>query len=278
MYIWDMKTVSFLAELAGLASLGALSMLTGCATAPPPPVVIAVAPQKQPDPAPAPTTTATTPDQSAAATTQPTATAQPVTPSTALVDFAPPSGLVWIERQGNFALAGEKDPSESGRCEVWNVQTKQRTAQLTSHNTVAGGATPGCVALSPAGQLVQYGNGRRLVWKNLSDQVTACVGVVAPDDATCVEDDVTPFSLAGKAGDAANLDLHWSRAVVNGATKKVTTIKRGLNRDGGDPKWWTVQYCSPEKAVIDITGGDRIVVDARTGAAKAVKRTGAPCP
>ena len=187
------------------------------------------------------------------------------------VEFAPPAGFAWIDVQGEFALAGEKEPSEQGICEIFNTKSKAVVAKLTSASTVAGGATPSCLKLSPSAQLVQYGNGRGSVWKNRANQVTACTGLVSPDDATCVDDDVTQFMFQGKEGPAVDLDLYWSQAVVNGSRKKVATIPRGLNRDGGDSRWWTVTFCSPQKAIIDIQKGARVEIDAKSGAVKSTK-------
>lgn len=119
-----------------------------------------------------------------------------------------------------------------------------------------------------------------MFWKNWQNKTTACRGVVAPDDSTCVEDDVTPFMFQGTGGPPANLDLHWSKAVVNGAQKKVATIPRGLNRDGNTRKWWSVEYCSPTVAVIDDTKGQRTTIDATIGSVKSSRKSdGSPlCP
>ena len=143
---------------------------------------------------------------------------------------------------------------------------------------MAGGATPGCFRISPAGHLVEYGNGRAHVWKDWSDAITACRGIVAPDDSSCIEDDVSPFMYTGKDGERADLELSWSKPVPNGPSKKVATISRGRNRDGGDPKWWTVTYCSPNKAIVDVTNGPRIAIDARTGDAKPITKAATICP
>jgi hypothetical protein len=175
--------------------------------------------------------------------------------------------------QGDFALAGEKEPSEQGICEIFNTKSRTVVAKLTSADTVAGGATPSCLKLSPSAELVQYGNGRGSVWKNRADHVTACTGVVSPDDATCVDDDVTPFMFQGKEGPPVDLDLYWSQAVMNGTRKKVATIPRGLNRDGGDPPWWTVTFCSPQKAIVDIQKGMRVEIDVTNGTVKSTRKS-----
>ncbi len=194
--------------------------------------------------------------------------------------FAPPRGYTWIDRKGDFALAAEGDTSERGECQVWNAVTQKLVAKVTSAGSVAGGATPGCFQLSPKATLVEYGNGRSRVWKNLRDEVTACVGVVAPDDSSCIEEDTSPFALAGHDGDRADLDLYFSRPTPNGARVKVASIPRGLNRDGGEARWWSVVYCSPLRAVIDVRGGARFVVDTKTGhATHTTHREGeAACP
>lgn len=165
-------------------------------------------------------------------------------------------------------------------CEVVEIATKKVVAKITGENTNAGGADPTCAQLSPAAHLVSIGNGRGMFWKNWKNQTTACAGVVAPDDSTCVEDDVSPFFFAGTGGPAENLDLRWSRAVPNGASKKIVTIPRGLNRDGKTPKWWTVQYCSVDVAVVDDTKGQRTTIDAAKGVVKSSKKSdkSPPCP
>ncbi len=138
--------------------------------------------------------------------------------------------------------------------------------------SVAGGADPSCAQLSPAATLVQIGNGRGMVWKNWANEITQCLGnVVAPDDSSCIEDDKSPFYFQDKNGPAANLDVMLS--TPKSAPKKVATIPRGLNRDGNSTKWWTTQYCSPQKAVVDINkGGALIVIDAKNGTAHTMKR------
>ena len=197
--------------------------------------------------------------------------------------FPAPQELTWIEARGDYALAGEKVPTPSGRCEVWNTKTRTKVAELTSADTAAGGTDVECTHLSPAGQLVEYENSRGTYWKTWSNELTACHGVVSPDDTTCVEDDETPFLYVGKDGNAADLDLAWSRATPGGEQKKVATVPRGLNRNAGDPRWWTVNYCSVQKAVIDIAAGHagsgRIIVDARTGSStKPTTAAGPACP
>ncbi len=180
--------------------------------------------------------------------------------------------MEWVDKKGDFRLATKKD-SQDGVCEVWNLATQKKVAQVDGMGSVAGGADPVCAELSPMATLVHIGNGRGMVWKNWSNQITWCVGdVVAPDDSSCIEDDKSPFYFVGKTGPAVDLDVTWS--TLKGTSKKVATIPRGLNRDGGDPKWWTTQYCSPEKAVIDVNkGATFIVVDTRMGTAHKTKHT-----
>ena len=232
-------------------------MTVGCAAAPPPAPVAAIIPAPPPSAPVAPPPTAATPVAAADPPKLPEPTA--------------------IDTKGDFQL---KQTGTHDAYDVWNSKTNQRVATVTTRDTVAGGADPTCMTLSPGGHLVQCGNGRGLVWKNWSDQIVACAGVVAPDDASCIEDDKSPFYFQGKTGPAANLDLEWSLATVGGAHTKVATIPRGLNRDGGDPKWWTVQFCSAEKGVIDDSKNHlRFIVDTRTGKTQVQKKpTTPPCP
>jgi hypothetical protein len=178
-----------------------------------------------------------------------------------------PTGFEWVDRQGDLALARGTTEEERQTCEVWNIRTHRRIAELTGEGVSAGGSTPDCIKLSPRGTLVEWANSRRRVWKNLANQVTSCRGVVAPDDASCIEDDVSPFMFNGKDGEPADLQLSWTKPAVDAMATVVATIPRGLNRNSPSERWWTVKYCSADKAVIDIRGGDRIVVDANTGAA-----------
>jgi hypothetical protein len=249
--------------LSGVFVLSLTSTLPGCASDPPP----------QPATVATPVTIANPPTAvapSSPATAEPT-TAPPAPSPPTISDSQPPAGMEWVDKKGDFRLATKKD-SQDGVCEVWNLATQKKVAQVDGMGSVAGGADPVCAALSPMATLVHIGNGRGMVWKNWSNQITSCVGdVVAPDDSSCIEDDKSPFYFAGKTGPAVDLDVTWS--TPKGASKTVATIPRGLNRDGGDSKWWTTQYCSPEKAVIDINkGATFIVVDTRTGTAHKTKR------
>jgi hypothetical protein len=235
---------------------------------------LAIGCASDPPPQPATPVTASIPPTSAApatpASAQPTAT--PPAATTAISDSQPPPGFEWVDKKGEFRLATKKD-SQDGICEVWNLTTQKKVAELDAMGSVSGGADPTCTQLSPAATLVHYGNGRGMVWKDWSNKITSCMGdVVAPDDSSCIEDDKSPFYFAGKTGPAVNLDVTWS--TPGGPPKKVTTIPRGLNRDGGDPKWWTTQYCSPEKAVIDLNkGASFIVIDTKKGVAHTEKHT-----
>ena len=235
------------------------TLAMGCAADPPPRPVTPVAAETPP----------TSVAPASAATAQPTAT-PPANSAPAISDSQPPAGFEWVDKKGDFRLATKKD-SQDGICEVWNIATQKKVAELDAMGSVGGGADPTCTQLSPAATLVHYGNGRGMVWKNWSNKITACVGdVIAPDDSSCIEDDKSPFYFAGKTGPAVNLDVMWSTPA--GPPKKVTTIPRGLNRDGGDTKWWTTQYCSPDKAVIDLNkGASLIVIDTRKGIAHTEK-------
>ncbi|HEX7666126.1 MAG TPA: hypothetical protein VF407_16475 [Polyangiaceae bacterium] len=254
--------------------------VAACGSSPPPAPVVA------PTPPPAPPPIATTPSATAAAPDTAKATPdkdKPADPNAGLAPFPAPSGFTWVQASGDYVLASEgpsgSDGSPPGACQVWQISTKSKVAALTGKDVAAGGADPTCSALSPTGHFVLYGNGRRSVWKNWKDQATTCSGVMAPDDSSCVDDDTTPFAFQEKNGAAANLDLYWSKPVPNGPHKKVATIPRGLNRSGPDDKWWTVQYCSPDKAVVDIKNGARITIDAKTGTSKSAKSDGSPlCP
>jgi hypothetical protein len=188
----------------------------------------------------------------------------------------PPKGFEWRDRKGDIALAAgaSDEPDESGyyTCEVWNVKTRKRLARLTGQEVAAGGAEPDCIQLSPGGTLVEWGNGRRNVWKNLQDHATNCsYAVVAPDDSSCIEDDTSPFTWLDKSDAPQDLELTWSHPIAvegkTSSTKVVAKIPGGYNRVGGDSRdrWWTVKYCSPQKAVIDIKGGTRVVVDTTNG-------------
>ena len=183
--------------------------------------------------------------------------------------------------RAGFALAA-KEPADFNdvACEVIEVATTKVVAKITGENTNAGGANPSCEQLSPGGHFVSIGNGRGMFWKNWKNKTTACRGVVAPDDSSCMEDDVTPFMFAGAGGPAADLDLHWSKPIVNGPVKKAVTIPRGLNRDGNTRKWWSVEYCSPSVVVVDDTKGQRTTIDATNGNVKSTKKSdGSPlCP
>lgn len=181
---------------------------------------------------------------------------------------------MWIDQRAGFALA-DKEPAKIDEvtCEVFEIATGKVRAKITGANTVAGGADPSCEQLSPAAHLVSIGNTRGMFWKNWQNKTTACKGQVAPDDSTCVEDDVTPFMFQPPDGPAADLDLYWSKAVVNGTRKKVATIPRGLNRDGNTRKWWSVEYCSPSVAVIDDPKGLRTTIDATTGSVKSSRKS-----
>ncbi len=260
-----------------LSALLAISV-AACASAPPPasaaPATPAPAPATPPPTAPTASAAANDP-ANAAPTTEP-----PKAKAPALAPFAPPAGFTWLQASADYVLAArEGAASGDGKCEVWQISTQKKVAELTGNDVAAGGANVVCTALSPAGRFVLYGNGRRSAWKNWKDQTTTCSGVMAPDDSSCIDDDTTPFAFQPKSGPAANLDLFWSKPVPKGPHKKVATIPRGLNRSGPGDKWWTVRYCSPDKAVIDITNGARITVDAKTGAAKTSKSDGsAICP
>ncbi len=234
--------------------------LTGCAS--------------QPPAQPATVATISNPPTSAApanpATASPTPTpTPPPAPAPTISDSQPPAGFDWVDKKGDFRLAAKKDTP--GVCEVWNLATQKKVADVDGMGSVAGGADPSCTQLSPAATLVHVGNGRGMVWKDWSNQITQCLGdVVAPDDSSCIEDDRSPFYFSDKNGPPANLDVMLSTPKT--APKKVTTIPRGLNRDGNSTKWWTTRYCSPDKAVVDITNGALIVIDTRTGSAHSVKR------
>ncbi|HVV86155.1 MAG TPA: hypothetical protein VHE35_24025 [Kofleriaceae bacterium] len=211
---------------------------------------------------------------------------------TALPSEPPPAGFEWRDRKGDRALAAQVDGETGdvgGTCEVWDLRRHQRLGVTDGADVSAGGADPACDALSPRGTLVEWGNGRNTVWKDLQNRVTACRGVVAPDDASCIEEDVTPFMLAGRDGHGDDLELHWSRpdaaeaadaGNAGGAEKVVVTIPDGLDRDSPDERWWHVRYCSAGTAVIDLRDGQRVVVDAATGDTRAVHvAPGAPpCP
>jgi hypothetical protein len=179
----------------------------------------------------------------------------------------PPAGFEWRDRKGDVALAAGTDESGADGyyiCEVWNVKTRTKIARLTGREVAAGGAEPDCIRLSPRGTLVEWGNGRNTVWKNLQDHATSCsYAVVAPDDSSCIQEDVTPFMWLDKNEPPEELELHWSR--LESPERVVARIPGGLNRVGEKDRWWTVKYCSPQKAVIDIRGGTRVVVDATTG-------------
>lgn len=239
-------------------------MLTACAGDPPaqPTTVVNV------------TNPATSAAPPIAATAQPTAT--PPAPAAPLIsDSQPPAGFDWVDKKGDFRLAAKKD--EPGACEIWNLATQKKVGQVDGIGSVGGGADPACAQLSPAATLVQIGNGRGMVWKNWSNQITQCLGnVVAPDDSSCIEDDRSQFYFQEKNGPAANLDVMLS--TPKSAPKKVTTIPRGLNRDGNSTKWWTTRYCDATRALIDIKGGALIVVDPIKGTAYPTKRGNAPCP
>ena len=129
---------------------------------------------------------------------------------------------------------------------------------------------PGRMWVKILATLVEWGNGRNTVWKNLQNQTTACRGVVAPDDASCVEDDVSPMMFAGHDGKGDDLELSWTRPIVDGPARVVVTIPDGLDRDSADQRWWTVRYCSAATAEIDVRGGLRVVIDAATGDAKVI--------
>lgn len=264
-------------EIALSALLGV--SVAACASSPPPASAVPAAPLPAPatPPPTAPTAAVAANDPANAAPT----TAPPKAP--ALAPFAPPAGFAWLQASADYVLAARSgdagDAGGDGKCEVWQISTQKKVADLTGNDVAAGGANVVCTALSPAGKFVLYGNGRRSAWKNWKDQTTMCSGVMAPDDSSCIDDDTTPFAFQEKDGPAANLDLFWSKPVPKGPHKKVATIPRGLNRNGPDDKWWTVRYCSPDKAVIDITNGARITVDAKTGASKTAQSDGSPiCP
>lgn len=186
----------------------------------------------------------------------------------------PSPGLAWIDRQGDFSLAGSPTTAPTGdeNFEVWNTKLRRRVAVVTAKNVSAGGASPYCNRLSPAGTLVQCGNGRRMAWKDWNDRVTQCpdFSIVAPDDSSCIGVDASPMTLVGDNDAAAALPLAWSRplpvdvkAPEKAVATTVATIARGRNRAPGRfERWWTVQYCSPSRAVIDVNGGDRIIIDA----------------
>lgn len=193
----------------------------------------------------------------------------------------PPPGFAWRDHHGDRALAAPVDDAISEpTCEVWDVVRVARLAITTGADVSAGGAEPTCARLSPRGTLVEWGNGRNTVWKDLRDRTTACRGEVAPDDASCVEVDVSPFMLDGADQRGDDLELRWSRPTPDGPTRVVAVIPDGLDRDGPGERWWTVRYCSAATAIIDIRGGTRVVIDATTGDARTIQvAPGAPpCP
>lgn len=216
---------------------------------------------------------------------------------TALPTEPAPQGMKWIDRKGDFALAAtdeealqQKDDYVAMTCDVWNLKTHQQVGHTEGDNVSAGGADPVCDVLSPMGTMVEWGNGRNTVWKTWKNEVTDCRGVVAPDDSSCIEDDVTQMMWAGGDGQGDDLELSWAKPVVSpeegpGTAKVVYKVPNGLDRGGGDEAadkaWWTVRYCSNTTAVIDDPkAGKRVIVDATTGAAKVVTPApGSPlCP
>ncbi len=170
-------------------------------------------------------------------------------------DAAFPTGE-WLQQRPPFALRKAND--ESGTCEVWNTTSRKRVSQVDDSNLFGGGSEGACVALSPSGTLVEFQNSRRRVWKRLDNTVTPCeFASVAGDDATCIQQDSSPFEFGELTGAALVLPLRLCGTAYDGTCKDVIVLARGRNRvgpDGARAPDWKATYCSSNVLAVETPG------------------------